>query len=175
VKVTSRISKSVTKDALRGDLHETPAGYRMHTALLHPVKEFSEGWARSYIVAADADAWDALAVWCRRESRVGPGATVTERNRGARLITTADRIDRNLLRLSGHPAYRGIAVAGTDSTVIPAVRAHRDGAWFPTVRMAVRAGGYDELALEHTELVPEVFKSKGRVFTRWSAAHPEPA
>ncbi len=125
----------------------------------------------SVVVGATPDSWDEMARWLEDHSKTPRGASFDERTRARRLQAQSERITHELEHMAAHPAYTWTAVAGRDTTVLPACRIEGDSRLWPTRRMAqTRALDLDSTVMEHGELQPHTTKRKTRVFTMWRFA-----
>lgn len=157
-----------------GFVNEGPAAEEMHLAIGSPVDHVTEGPGKklpAIAVMASPEAWEALAIWLRRNSYRPWGERDANTHRGKKLVKMNKRaqvIEKELVRLSNHPAYRGHGIAVPATHVLPARRVKGDPRWWPTIRMALRAGiaiGSDEL--EIGDLWPEMTFLQNRYFTFW--------
>ena len=164
------LAESVARAAVMAELEDLgAAGQEMHVALTDPRTPHLQGGVTWCRYEASPEAWDALAVWCSQTGLVAPGAPPEARKRAARHMKAARRIVDELARLAKHPAYQGVAVIGTDPTVLPARRCG-GGRWWPTARMALGHSDGSTASVEYDELRPEIVKRGSRVFTRWTAS-----
>lgn len=163
IEVGVRVAKDVTSSdySAHGDL-----AMEMQMAIITPRRRLRQGWADMLVVEAQPQCWEDLASWIRQLD--GPyGIRREERLIRDRLLCLEHKIVNELDRLSHHPAYRGNAVVGVDSTVLPAFRVEGHAQIGPTPLRARRASGWADGALEHGVLEPELLKVRGRLLTRW--------
>jgi hypothetical protein len=164
-----RIAVSACRHAMAGNLSDTPLGMEMHVALNNPTG--ASGSRRT--IRASVAAWLTFLSWLQAESRTAPGDGHRAEERAACLARARKAISREFDRLAKHPAYRGIAVAGTSTTVFPAYRLG-EGRWWPSPDMAWAASDGTTTRMEQADLVPATTQMNGRVFTYWGAEYLTP-
>lgn len=155
--VTATTHSDFADDGLRGEMH----------VALNTSKPSPTGVERT--VTASIPAWLTLLSWLQVESVTIPGATRGEERRAACLSRAATTIDREFMRLARHPAYRGVAVVGTSTTVFSAVRLKGQDRWWPTIDMAFANSDGSTAEVQHATLTPTKRTMNGRVFTEWVA------
>lgn len=155
--------------ARRSDMSRTAAGAAMHVALGSPERIIPRGFASSAYVRAEPESWEALLAWATAAGKTMPGEGSRKRPSAQRATRLAGRLDRELQRLAMHPAYRGLAVDGVDTSVLPARRKAGDDRWWPTTRLALKSSHGEPDSIEVTELEPHMERLRGRVFTVWIA------
>ena len=160
------IPAKAAEAAMLGDLqYDGATGQAMHLRLSQAVPTPRAGRVQ---VEAAPDEWVALQRWCERRSKTPYGAPAPERRLAEAAATTARRITQGLDRLAKHPAYRGRAIVGDDTTVLPAYRMGSTR-WWPSVSLALRHASSSVARMEATTLVPRRVVRGGRVFTSWEA------
>lgn len=159
------LGNNVVRAALRSDLADrSPAGLEMHVAMANPIgRPDAQGRVR---VRATTEAFDALLSWCAENSRVPVGSPAPVKAAAAAAGRTQARISAELDRLARHPGYRGVAMVGTETVVLPARRCG-EGRWWPTRRLALSHGDGTTLEVTETMLVPSQVRRHGRIFTVW--------
>lgn len=156
-----RLSDAACRHATEGDLAHSERGMECHVAL-----NLGERVGQSRRVTMSVEAWLILLGWLQREKVTVPGATTSEQARAACLGRAHRKISREFMRLAKHPAYRGVAVAGTSTTKFPAYTATGDR-WWPTPDMAFANSDGTDMKIQVTELVPRERWMNGRIFTEW--------
>lgn len=164
--LTIRLSTAACGYAVGGRLNSTDAGAEMHVAITRGIRSRS-GKIRS--ISAPVEAWYAFLLWLEPNALTAPGASHSEQVRAACLMRARDRIAAEFDRLAKHPAYRGVAVRGVDTTEFPAYRCG-DGRWWPSPDMALAASDGSTLRVTATTLKPHRVMSNSQQFTSWCSA-----
>lgn len=166
VPLSIRLSHAACTYATHSDFADSGLAGEMHVAL-NTSKPSPAGVERS--VTASIPAWLTYLSWLQAESQTIPGATKKEEARAACLGRAAVTISREFMRLARHPAYRGVAVVGTSTTVFSAVRLVGQERWWPTIDMAFANSDGSTTETEYATLTPKKRTMNGRIFTEWVA------
>ena len=161
------VSDAAALAARRGHLqHLGDAGIEMHLALGVPLGDAGRFTSR---YTASPEAWDTFVAWAATAGAVRPGATDAAQREARAISRARETVNTTLDRLARHPGYRGVAMAGRHVVVLPARRCG-EGRWWPTRRMALANSDGTSLTVEMTDLVPDLIRRRGRVFTMWVTA-----
>jgi hypothetical protein len=161
------LGENVMRAAIRGDLDMMgTAGEEMHVALANPLGRNSLGLA---LVSASPEAWETFAVWCAENRHTPPGAKGKEKAVAGAARRTHTRIVTMLGRLADHPGYRGVAMVGTHTELLPARRCGA-GRWWPTRRRAMADSDGATLEVRVATLYPVQVERGGRIFTVWKVS-----
>ena len=166
VPLSIRLSHAACTYATHSDFADAGLAGEMHVAL-NTSKPSPAGVERT--VTASIPAWLTFLSWLQAESQTIPGATKKEEARAACLGRAAVTISREFYRLARHPAYRGLGVAGTSTTLLPAVRMAGADRWWPTIDMAFANSDGSTAETEYATLTPKKRAMNGRIFTEWVA------
>lgn len=164
-----RLSSAACRHAVLGSLADTAP--EMHVAITQGIKSRS-GHIRS--VEAPVEAWLGFLSWLQAEARTVHGDDHKAQARAATLQRAHARIAQEFDRLAKHPAYRGIAVRGTDTAQLPAYRCG-EGRWWPSPDMAVAASDGTTLEVEAVILCPATTSMNSQKFTYWGPLYPADA
>lgn len=124
------------------------------------------------VVEAPVASWDALSVWLLGHVWLPRGASQPDKLFAAKILRHRDRIAREIDKLAAHPAYRGVAVVGRDTTVLPAFGLVGDSRYWPTFRQAAkRSLAVNSTEMRSGELRPSTQKRGQRYFTHWTMTH----
>ena len=158
------LGKNVMRAAIRGNLDTMgAAGEEMHVALANPIGRNELGLA---LVSASPEAWETFAVWCAENRHTPPGARSKEKADAMAARRTHTRIVTMLGRLADHPGYRGVAMVGTHTGLLPARRCGT-GRWWPSRCRALADSDGTTLEVQATTLYPTEVVRGGRIFTVW--------
>lgn len=168
------VGAAVARRVLDSDFAgEGPRHSLMHARLNRGIP-IDRGWASLWRVSAPPMCWEALSRWAlRRAGDLPAGAGTSERNAARSLARLAARIEREIDSLCAHPAYRHLAVLGTDPTVLPAFRVRLDGVDDPDLQIAptplraIRAVDFAVGPLEVGQMIPYGAEVRHRAMTFW--------
>lgn len=168
------VGKATIQGALRSNMHDTPAGARMHDRLV-AARRVQQAGVASHYVTATPEEWEELLVWCRRRAVTAMGDDYLRRLGARSAAASRDRIVKALARLCNHPGYRGQAVIVRDTTVLPAHQKAGDDRWWPTERLARESPRGDPERLLSGSLVPVTTYVRKKLYTVWEFSPASPS